>query len=156
MANVKNWIGNPRVPINAGSEISPALLDGTGSDAWITGKSPPSVILFSNPAVISDNMLVADFTPCVFTGYAALPFTGVAYLDPNGNPYIGTAAQLVWTAGAIGTADIAYGYAILNTGGTLVIAAELFDTPYGFNTTGDILRLTPRIPMLYGQGGLVD
>jgi len=153
--NLKVVVMNPYVPIDAAVPMAAQLLDGTGALAWITGKNPPNVQLFTGAPVIGPNMVAGDFNVPVFTGYSDVAMNGIVLQDSGGNWYIGTAAPAVFTAGAIGTPDIVSGVVITDLDTGNVLAAQLFDAPFAFDQTGDVCQVFPRIPLLQGQGVLV-
>jgi hypothetical protein len=142
MANVKNFSGNPWRATVGAAAVAAALQDPAKS--WKTAVNAPTIGLYSNNLAVGQGTVLGDLTPCVFTGYAAIVTTPVVLQDANGNNYLGEALPNVFTAGAIGTADIAYGWYMIDTVSGLLVAVQNFDAPYSFNTTGDKLNLAWR------------
>lgn len=99
------------------------------------------ISLFSaGPAPITPNSTVAEFTECIFDGFATVPFTGVGPVVaiPNGEGIAVTADALFTLTGTAGV-DTAAGYYVYD-GATLVLA-EYFEAPITLSQIGDFISL---------------
>lgn len=145
MPNVKNWTANPIQPTEACPQRGLALVNAENN--WQIGVNPPKVRLFSNNPVLGLGTVLIDLIECAFTGYAAIATNMVPLVDSNGNSFDGqtAGAAVVFTAGTIGTPDIAVGWYMTDEFMATLIAVEKFDTPYSFDQTGDLLNLYFRL-----------
>jgi hypothetical protein len=143
--NFKTWNGNPFFVRTGGVAMLAALLDATKT--WSAAVKPPKIKLYSNNIAIGPSTVVGDLTECIFTGYAAATTALTAGLSANGTPVAveNAGAGDLFVAGAIGTADIAYGWYMVDNAGTSLICAEAFDLPFSFDETGDSLLLQPNL-----------
>jgi hypothetical protein len=153
--NTKVWNLNPFVPKLGAPSWSAPFLDGTGAAAWKVGKAPPYVSHFNNPAVVGNAMQFSDFVQCIFSGYVSVQSgNSILQYDAAGNPYIGPAAPIAFTAAGIGVTDVAYGVFLADPSNNLV-CAQLFDVPFYFNENGDNVQVYLRYPLVTGPGVLV-
>lgn len=104
------------------------------------------IVLFKNNELITRNTILADLTLAAFEGYGAIecaagapqvainPVTGafeVRLREPAGG--------FEWIAGGEDLPETIYGFAVLNNAGTLLIAAQNFDTPIVLNAANQVI-----------------
>ena len=97
--------------------------------------------LFSNNITPTPSNVLADFTECVYSGYAAQTVTwSPAFYDINGVPVSSGGEVLFAQSGATG--DFCYGAFLTDSAGThLLWAGNLDSPPFTFVNTGDTLPL---------------
>lgn len=107
----------------------------------------PTVVLFSGATVPGPESLVADFTPCVFSGYAdqAITLSAPVNLTPDIQALIGS-VNFIGSGGPF-TTDVATGY-IITDGATAYYGGERFPNPIPFSAAGDFLNLDVKLPAL--------
>lgn len=106
----------------------------------------PTVILFVNDLTPGPTTVLADLTIATFDGYANI--VGVTWSGPflSGSgiaEIIGSGAYFAATGSTL--SQIAYGYALVDSGVTSLKVAARFDTPKQFNGLGDALMVIPRV-----------
>jgi hypothetical protein len=114
--------------------------------AWVGAK----LHLFSNNLVPTENNLLADFTSCVFSGYAPQTVTwSAAFLDGAGNATSSGGELLFADTGA--TPDVCYGFFLTDAANAVLLAAGSIDgAPFGFSASGITLPLTIKIGLGIG------
>lgn len=124
-----------------------------GADA--TTFSPAALknllILFQNNIAINDATLMANLTEATFDGYAAisLPLGGATVgIDPlTGQQFLdvipGLAGNIFTCTGGAAEPQTVYGYAIVNSTKTILLAAQNFTPPVTFTGAGQILDVGP-------------
>jgi hypothetical protein len=149
VSNLKVIVLNPLVVKQYALNLSRQLPSITGlGTAWLTGKNPPQIGLMSAPGIISPELEFADIVPCVFTGYTEQdPGTYSLFHDTAGVAYMGNATPVIFTAGVIGTPDVAVGVFMFDVVNSELLAVELFDAPFNFNETGDEIQVYARFPL---------
>jgi hypothetical protein len=97
----------------------------------------PTVHLYQNNFTPTPTSLLADFTECTFSGYAAVaaPF-GTPGLDVTNIPVAPLPVTFI-TDGV--TPGVAYGIYIVDSAGHLVCGARFDAAPYNFAIAGDLL-----------------
>lgn len=81
------------------------------------------------PSPMNKEIAVADFTEATFTGATAKAVTwGAPYLGPDGIPQVDT-QLLVFTVTATSPGENVVGWYMTDAAGTVLIAADLFDSP---------------------------
>jgi hypothetical protein len=138
MTSVKSWTGNP-FQVLEGKPLLAEAANETGS--WKTAVNAPKLILYSNNLVVGQGTVAGDLIPCVFTGYAPILTVPIPLADANGNNMLSAVAPTAFVAGAIGTPDIAYGWAMIDGATGDLLAVENFDAPFNFAEVGDTINL---------------
>ena len=96
--------------------------------------------LYSDDETIVDGSVIGDFT--LITSPAAQTLTGSSWSITDGTA---SYAQITFTFSGTATA---YGYAITNAAGTILLWAETFtDGPYNIPSGGGTIKVTPSITM---------
>jgi hypothetical protein len=106
--------------------------------------------LFSNNMTPTANNVLADFTECVYSGYApaTIVWSG-AFYDINGIAVSSGGESLFAQVGATG--DFCYGAFLTDSAGThLLWAGNLDSPPFTFVSTGDTLPLVIKMGALLG------
>lgn len=112
----------------------------------------PNVHLYSNTFTPSPDSVLADFTECTFTGYAAVPLGTLSAPVNTGASTMGVVASVLFTAGSpFTTPDNAVGYFITDTTNAILYCAERFSAPIPFAAAGDFLDLTVVLPLPLSQ-----
>jgi hypothetical protein len=142
MPALKNWTGNPYQTRAGAEQVATGLQNPLAS--FKTAVNAPALMLYSNNLVVGEGTVVGDLTPCAYTGYASPLTTPIVLTDSNGNFMLSEASPTSFTAGAIGTPDVAYGWALLDGITGDLMAVENFDAPFHFAATGDQIDLAWR------------
>lgn len=108
--------------------------------------------LFKNNLTILDSTVLADFTQCDFTGYAAKTLAGASWTITPGTPDAGsgevpsyaTYPVQTFTSTAVQTQTI-YGWYIVNTTSGKVIWAQKVSASHTLAYNGDNFTVTPLI-----------
>lgn len=108
----------------------------------------PTLRLFKNPLTPTRETLLADITPCDFSGYA--PKTTMGWLSPysdvDGSAIVyGESHTFVANASTIG--NTVYGCYLTDAAGTGLLAIWVFAEPVGIAQAGD--GLTVDVPLRY-------
>jgi len=108
---------------------------------WATAK----LHLYSNNLVPNENSVLADFTECVYSGYAAQTITwSSGFIDAQGNACASSGEKIFTDTGA--TPDLCYGVYITDSGGTVLLASGAIDNaPFGFSGSGVTLPLLIKV-----------
>ena len=107
------------------------------------------IMLFKNDITPTKDTLLADLTPCDFTGYArsaGIAWAAAYEAESGAGEMVGGAAQFLQT-GADPEPQSAYGYGIVDAGGTLLLAAERFPTPALFDGVGAAQIVIPKLAL---------
>lgn len=109
--------------------------------------------LYSNDLSPTPGNVLADFTPCIYSGYAAKTVTwSPAFYDGNGVAVSSSGELLFAQSGA--TNDQCYGAFLTDSAGTKLLASgRLDDTPFSFNGNGVTLPLLLKLDV---NGGLLS
>jgi hypothetical protein len=107
----------------------------------------PKVRLFSGATVPGPNNVVADFTVCVYSGYADVAIVPSVPVNVSANAQ-GVVASPLFTSPGSGafTPDTAAGY-IIYDGALAYYGGERFLSPVGFAAFGDFLDLLLVLPL---------
>lgn len=102
--------------------------------------------LYSNNYVPTPDSVLADFTECIFTGYAAKTVTwSPAFYDQNGIA-VSSGGALLFIQSAATVGDSAWGAYLTDTAGaTLLGSARLDAPPYNFAAANDALELALQV-----------
>lgn len=113
----------------------PAILD----SPW-TGYS---ICLFQNNIAFDYSTTIGGLNECNFTGYSRVTPGSATPGATSGKTTPIAISAAVFTAGALGSSQTAFGYFILDSGGNL-IGGGTFGSPgpYTFAVSGDSLTLT--------------
>lgn len=104
--------------------------------------------LFQNDVALGDTTVLADLALADFTGYAASAAIvwGPAFLAPGNRPTVAGDMKSFVVGTPVLLSNIVYGWAILNAGGTVLLAARKFDTPIPMTTAFQSIDVVPAIP----------
>jgi hypothetical protein len=107
--------------------------------------------LYSNNLTPTPLNVLADFTPCVFSGYAPAVLTwSPAFYDGDGNAVSSGGETLFTQTGA--TPDFCYGAFLTdNAGAVLLWSARLDVAPFNFVVSGDTLPLVVLMGLIAGK-----
>jgi hypothetical protein len=152
MSSVKNWTGNGFQCDQGRQDVAIAL--SVPGVSWNTADNPPVARLFSNNLVVSKATVEADLVEVAFTGYTQQTTTPLRLQDSNGNWMLSELSPLAFTAGAIGTPDVAYGWYLVDASSNKLLVVENFDAPFHFAQTADQLNLDWRF-YLVGQNPII-
>lgn len=124
------------------------LAAGIADDGTLDGLS---VMLFGNDVVVDDETVMADLTPCAFSGYAV-----VAALVWN-NPSLSTetnewvvradAVEFRSTTATPYVSGTAYGFALFRDATPdVAVCVKRFETPFQFDQPDRLLTVIPELP----------
>lgn len=136
------------MPIVLPNQGLPALL-GFMLKVNVTGEANWILILFKSNTTPDQDTEAADLTECDFGGYSAETLTrstwttATVIADHAVSTYDTT--PIIWTCSS-GTNNV-YGYAILNSTGTVLYFIERFASAPIVVTTGGVLVLLPRLTL---------
>lgn len=108
----------------------------------------PTCILFVNDLTPDETTEIGDLTEATFGGYSAVAgLTWSGPFSPDGSiaELIGSTAY--FAADGTGPSQIAYGYALTDSGKTTLKLAARFDVPKQFNTSSDALAVVARLQL---------
>lgn len=116
----------------------------TAADALLEA---PKLVLLTGTIPPGETPAVGDLTIATFHGYAdASPTPGDAYIDVASGLLIKPFADHTFTATSGGTIDdVITGWALLNTGKTLVGAIYAYETPIPITEAGDGITVEPAL-----------
>lgn len=102
--------------------------------------------LYSNDFTPSVDTILADFTECIYTGYAAIAVTWSApFYDQNNIP-VSSIGELLFVQTGIVATDNCFGVFLTNAAGAkLLWSARLDAPPFNFNRNGDALPITAQM-----------
>lgn len=127
---------------NAGEAIALAAL---------VNKTAPQDLklkLFKNNYTPVEASVAGDFTEADFTGYAEKSLTGASWTVTPGAPSNAAYAAQTFTSSANQTAQLVYGYYLVQgTSGTIVWAEKFTDGPYSISNLNDAISVTPVITL---------
>lgn len=103
--------------------------------------------LFSNNITPTKSTLLASYTEATFNGYAEIVVTWNAAVVNAGDFRQIFSQLLSWIAGAAPTPETIYGWYLVNTGGTEVIAAQRFDDEVEIVNEGDPVQALVTLQM---------
>ena len=100
--------------------------------------------LYQNNITPAEGDVAGTYTEATFTGYAALTLTGATWGAAAGGSI--AYPQQTFTSTANQTAQLIYGYYVIQTTSTTLLYSERFtDGPYSIANNGDLIRVTPTI-----------
>lgn len=110
--------------------------------------------LYSNDMTPDENSVLADFTECAYTGYAAEAITwSVPFIDEN-NVVTSSGGEKIFDQTGSAATDQCFGGFLTDTAGTTLLGAfRLDDPPFNFSGTGVALTVTIKLTMGGGIGG---
>jgi hypothetical protein len=113
--------------------------------------------LFTNNYTPAHDDVIADYTEMgAVQGYTEKTLTPAGWNAGVEGTGIGTSSankayieypQQTFTADGTGGAQTVYGYVIMNDAETKVIAAERFSSPQTYATSGDSIKITPKLTL---------
>ena len=106
------------------------------------------VRLFKNNLALSPLTLLADLSVADFHGYAdsAAVTWGTAFLDPAQQPTINGDLKSFVATTPFSNPNIIYGWALIDSGATKLLAARLLDAPVNITAIGQAVKVLPAIP----------
>ena len=111
------------------------------------------VRLFASNTTPTSASVLADFTEASFAGYTS-GGTAPVYAAPatvSGQGKM-SASQITFTRSSTGTAQIIYGWYLVDTGTSKVVKAERFDAAISVSSSGHKIKITDRF---LGAGTIV-
>jgi hypothetical protein len=101
--------------------------------------------LFSVPVANAPGLKLADFTVATFTGYADVTLTApwLTGLDGNARAFMKYDGVGAFSCTTAGTPETIYGWYIVDTGATAVLAYGFFDAPVVVENAGDKIVVDP-------------
>lgn len=111
-----------------------------------TAATDPILKLFKSNTTPAETDTAATYTEADFTGYSAITLTGSSWnAATSGAPSYIDYAQQTFTCSGAGSTDI-YGYYIVGTtNGKLLWAERDASAPFTVTTSGDTVKVTPKI-----------
>lgn len=113
--------------------------------------------LFTTNVTPGDADTVASYTEMgAVQGYSAKTLTTSSWNAGAAGTGTGTSlsnkasityAQQTFTADGTGGAQTVYGYFITNNAGTVLMGAEKFAAPVAFTTSGDVIKIDPKLTL---------
>jgi hypothetical protein len=103
------------------------------------------VRLFQNDVTPDRDTVIGDLTAADFTGYAdsAAVTWATPFLDSNGDAILPGDLKEFMAGSPVTVSNTIYGYAIVNTGATVLLWAERFDAPVIVSTAGKTIAVMP-------------
>lgn len=87
----------------------------------------------------------ASYTEATFTGYAAVTLAGASWTTASANPSTASYAAQTFTSTANQTAQIIYGYYLVQLASGKLIAAERFTSAVTIQNNTDSITVTPAL-----------
>jgi len=108
--------------------------------------------LYNNDLAPTPTNVLADFTPCAYTGYAPIAVTYSApFFDVNGIAVVSCGEKLFIQTGSTG--DLCYGVYLTDSAGAVLLGSARLDTaPFPFVNSGNTLPILLKVD---ADGGLV-
>lgn len=103
-----------------------------------------------NPGVGS---ALGDFTIADFTGYStsAAIVWGTPFFSPDGVPTVAGDMKTFTAANPITTPNVVYGWYVVDSGATKVLAARRFDSPINISSPFQSVNVVPSIPAFFPE-----
>lgn len=106
----------------------------------------PTVMCYKNSIVLNAATALADLVPCDFDGYA--PVVGMIwdapYIDVDGSALVFGASITIVSTGSV-TPNTVFGYALVNVGVTVLLAAYALVPPVGISAPSQAVSFVPAI-----------
>lgn len=117
-------------------------------EAAINKTAPQTLVLklFKSNTTPTETTITSDLTEADFTGYASLSLTPANWVTTPGAPSDVTYPEQTFTSSANQTAQLVYGYYLVQTTSGKLLAAERFTNgPYTIANNGDAIKVTPKV-----------
>jgi len=110
------------------------------------------VALIKAPFSATPDLVIGDVTLADYTGYAAQTVAfGPAYDDPTGQPTMAAVPALIFQPTDAMSPNTIYGHCLVNTGGTTLYGAEVFNAPFNLPDQFSQLNDTPIVQLNTGS-----
>lgn len=101
--------------------------------------------LFTAPTAPDRDTVLADLSEPTYTAYARQAFSALGFTAAAVASHLASAPGALVTFTTDGTAtDVIYGWFLVDSGGTILVAIALFDYgPYTLSVSGQTVKFTP-------------
>lgn len=126
--------------------VFPDVGENLALEMIVNKTAPQSTILklYQNNITPAEGDTAATYTEATFTGYASIALAGASWGAASGGSI--AFAQQTFTSTANQTAQLIYGYYVIQTTSTILLYSERFtDGPYSIANNGDLIKVTPTI-----------
>jgi hypothetical protein len=117
-------------------------------EALVNKTAPQTLVLklFKSNTTPTEAHTEADYTEADFTGYGSISLTGGSWSTTPGAPSQVSYAEQTFASSANQSAQLIYGYMLVQTTSGKLVAAERFTNgPYSIANNGDQVKVTPTI-----------